>query len=350
MNLIPITNHRRVPLALTAMASLFMLGATHTQAAIYDDFNDGTIDGEWATIGPGWGIEGGNRATSKAVAPGESATGSLISNAIALGAGEWLSLEVQGHSALNTINIRQNTSGGTIIATIEAPGSDTLRTYQIDPRGASNLVVEAIDANSGGGFAWIGIDTVQTVTGLTGTRIATNGDFEDNTLTGWTEVSGTVWEVLGQQGSFNDGAAEGGRWASTRNNEGATGTLRSPGITATNGELIFHYAGYGSNDGSDNRIELLDDTFAVISTFSGLAASGDGANGEIFRQSSFDLDALGLTPGSTVYLQAVDERSGGFAWMALDEIRTTGLIPEPASLALLSLGSLMIAGRQRRRV
>lgn len=346
---------------LAATVSVVLAGTA--SAAVYDDFetdagdtspdNNGIEGSLWQTIDDNWHRNnfGGNEARSQAT--GESAIGNLLSYGIAVSTGNWLTLEGNGfrggggNSApvtygaplINVINIRQNTSTGTIIAQI-VPDDDSRWTYQVDPRGATTLFVEAIDGSISGGFGWVGIDNVQDVAAPHTGQLIANGSFE-NGLTGWTVVSGVFSDAVRHSNGSNRGGYEGGSYAASLvDGESQVNVLRSSSLTVSYSQLSFASAGFTNNG---NHYELLDSSFNVIA-----GSSLNPVHSDNWGILTYNLLSLGLNAGDTFYLQMVDSNNtGSFGWIALDDVRFAGTaLPEPASLSLLPLAGLLL--RRRR--
>lgn len=63
--------------------------------------------------------------------------------------------------------------------------------------------------------------------------------------------------------------------------------------------------------------------------------SGDGASYEALGFDNAQLSAAGVLDGTTpLVLDLIDNAHGGWGWVGMDNVTITGVVPEPASLAM----------------
>jgi len=326
-------------------------------ADVYDNFESGVIDSaKWASIGTNWGILDSDTKIAWSY-PG-AVTGSLVSNEIAVSENGYLTLRVNGHDGSTKdadgfwgavenhwVEVRGGGADGPVLARINTY-ENTLRSFKIDARGYSTVTVVGVD----NGSDWVGMDDIATTTG-TAHQLISNGSFESG-LTNWT-TTGTAWQALVKAKPYWEStprfASEGGLFVSTYADESLTGTMTSEAIVVTQDTLTFDAAGYsgGPWGGGNNRFEILDSEFNVIATILGDIGAQGVLQGGTWVEKSFDLLAAGLNYGDTFYFRAIDGDTGSYGWIAFDNVRLTGEVPEPATIALFSFGILYCLKRKK---
>ena len=335
-----------------------MLIASVASAAVYENFESGISTSKWQSIGTNWGTL--NLDTQIAWSYPGAVTGNLVSKPIAVSANGYLTLRVDGHDVPNKdadgyygapetcwIEVRGGDSTGPVLARMNTY-ENALRSFKVDARGYSTVTVVGVD----NGEAWVGMDDIATITGDQHALIA-NGSLE-NGFTDWT-TTGTAWDKAYAKDkpyweptpSF---ATEGGLFASTWHNEAAIGTATSSAITVTQQSLSFSAngtcGGPWSGGPNGNKFNLLDAQMNVIAVIDTLNPQGQ-LYGGLWLEKSFDLLAAGLDYGDTCYFQAVDGAAGGYGWIAFDNVRLTGAVPEPATITLLGLGMAYCLKRRK---
>jgi hypothetical protein len=285
-------------------------------------------------------------------------TGNLVSKPIAVSENGYLTLRVNGHDGSTKdadgfwgaaenhwVEVRGGGADGPVLAKINTY-ENSLRSFKVDARGYSTVTVIGVD----NGNDWVGMDDVAVTTG-TKHQIITNGSLE-NGFTNWS-MTGTAWQALVKAKPYWEStprfASEGGMFASTYANESLTGSLTSGAIIVTQDTLTFDAAGCsgGPWGGGNNRFEIIDSEFNVIATILGDIAPQGGLQGGTWVEKSFDLLGAGLNYGDTFYFRAIDGDTGSYGWIAFDNVKLTGAVPEPTTIALLSLGFAFCLKRKK---
>ncbi len=166
-----------------------------------------------------------------------------------------------------------------------------------------------------------------------------SGDFSGGT--GWTAASWTVSAgthvVTSQKHSGSNGAdmASGNR-----------SIERTVDLTGYSDVKLSFWWGQNFLEGDENLVaKFFDgDTTVTLETIAVTANSPSGSfKGWYFRE--YNLDTSTLTGTSQkIRFETIE---GGTDFFYLDDITINGVIPEPASLALLGLGGLMLLPRRR---
>ncbi len=178
-----------------------------------------------------------------------------------------------------------------------------------------------------------------------------NGSFETG-FAGWTATG--HWDIQpGGPGAgptpwgwFTGGAHAGSLYAECGfNGNESTGTLLSSLAVADYRYLNFWHSSNLSPIYSQGTASILSSNMTVLGTMMPL-----GQNDSVWREWTFDLQALGLNAGDQFYFQYSNDAS----WSVIDDLTTSGpalaAVPEPAAL---SVGVLCMASafiRRRRKV
>jgi hypothetical protein len=183
------------------------------------------------------------------------------------------------------------------------------------------------------------------------TASVVNGSFESG-FAGWTATGD--WDIQpGGPGAgptpwgwFSGGAHDGSLYAECGyNGNESTGTLLSSLTVADSRYLNFWHSSNLSPVYSRGTASILSADMTVLGSMMPL-----GNNDSVWREWTFDLQALGLSAGDQFYFRYSNDAS----WSVIDDITTSGpslaAVPEPASL---SVGVLCMASafiRRRRKI
>ena len=194
------------------------------------------------------------------------------------------------------------------------PGTNDLVQYSWDVSNWQGVEarIRAVDGNSNGGYAWIGIDAVElsdtpaTGEGGGGSSSIVNGNF-DNGLTGWTATG--PWKINGAWTIENGYPQPGqiGDFAGSFPPENATGTLTSDPFTIDKDYINFRI---GGQDGANaNKVRLIVGGNIVKEV------GPPGDNG--FVDVSWSVSTWNT---QSAHIECVDGNSnGGYAWYCVDE-------------------------------
>ncbi len=178
-----------------------------------------------------------------------------------------------------------------------------------------------------------------------------NASFE-NGFTGWTATGD--WDIQpGGPGAgptpwgwFSGGAHGGSLYAECgQNGNESTGTLLSSLAVADYRYLNFWHSSNLSPIYSQGTASILSANMTVLATMMPL-----GSNDSVWREWTFDLQALGLNAGDQFYFQYSNDAS----WSVIDDITTSGpalaAVPEPATVSVGALCMAVAFVRRRRKV
>lgn len=181
-----------------------------------------------------------------------------------------------------------------------------------------SVYIKVIDNANTGGFAWITVDDFQA-----NAVDARNWNFEQATYDKWTLLSGTAFQMptamdVGGQVSGWDGAfyASSGYYDGYNWNEDAVGVLRSDTFTMpADYGLAFKINGWSSWAGGASNYNYLTLNLASDDTELGRSwAPGNNA-----MQSRLFINPA--ASGQGVYIELVDDGTGGYSWFGADSFR-----------------------------
>ena len=173
-------------------------------------------------------------------------------------------------------------------------------------------------------------------------------NFETGNYSGGTGWAASSWSVT--SGSSVGNAANstpGGSFSSVTasgSNRGISRTVDLTGASDVTLDFMYAHRFLEANENEQLRIDYNDgDTTTTLDTIT-LGASGNPLVG--FFPASYSLDTSSLT-GTTQTITFRTVGFGGTDFVYLDDIAINGTIPEPASLALLGAGGLLMLSRRR---
>ncbi|MDR1132338.1 MAG: hypothetical protein LBL15_07965, partial [Oscillospiraceae bacterium] len=180
-------------------------------------------------------------------------------------------------------------------------------------------------------WAFISVDDIRVKGELyTGVVADVKWSFEDGTTAPFTYVKGNVGKPIGNRDTeMNSPKAsilkDGTYYLTTVEktaetaDDAMTAEFRSPNFTLSKPVIKFKLAG-GAVAGC----------YVALCMKSGaeLARVSPAASRYIFQERSIDTSSLGLEPETQVFLKIVDSASGGWAFIAVDDIRFTGQVVE----------------------
>jgi len=217
-------------------------------------------------------------------------------------------------------------SNGTEVERIYAPANDGFQPRSFDVSGlvGQDAYVEIVDNSDATGYAWIAADNFRliTQTGPACEEWTCNSGFELGTYAGWV-TDGAAWESTPTyQVVSSVPVYEGDYFAASRANENETGTLRTTPFEVTADMYAIRYKACGWSSPSGDPANGLQYNYAMLKDASD---DSDLLSEKVFVTNSnitwldFEID---LSPfvGTTVYLQFVDDSTGGYSWMAVDNV------------------------------
>lgn len=317
----------------SVVSSLSSVASSQASSVLVYDFEAGNLDG-WTVEGTAFstaaissdtqfwdGIpfnQQGARHLWSFKAGGDQPQGKMTSNVFTLGGDGIIRLKVSGGNDINNLYVAVVRAGtNNILARVTGSNTEAYAETNMNLSAfiGENLQVQLVDTSSGG-FGHINIDDLRIPTGPAASYKIFN--FESGTLAGWT-AQGAAFSAADVTSdscywaecfSFN---REGGfhLWGFKAGGDSEQGELRSESFTlGGNGQIRALIS--GGDDIQKLYLALIDDqSGAELMRIT-------GNNSEAFVEKTMDASAF---VGRRCYLKAVDQATGGWGHLNLDNIR-----------------------------